>query len=138
MACVLVGQEYSLHSRLKTKPTNFAYVLSKTIDGKTEDNRSLVLAADAWEAIVCAYTGFAYSVPSTTGGEYQREGYRVDLGLYPIGESPFLISAGFSENQTSEKKYESVHIKGIHPPICYVLIGHRDGSLEQAALNTKK
>ena len=36
--CVLAGQEYSLHSRLKTKPANFAYVLSKTIDGKTEDN----------------------------------------------------------------------------------------------------
>ena len=50
-----------------------------------------------------AYTGFAYSVLLTMGGEYQREGYRVDLGLYPIGESPFLISAGFSENQTSEK-----------------------------------
>ena len=55
MACVLVGQEYSLHSRLKTKPTNFAYVLSKTIDGKTENNRSLVLAADVWKAIVCLY-----------------------------------------------------------------------------------
>ncbi len=52
---MLVGQEYSLHSRLKTKPANFAYVLSKKIDGKTEDNRSLVLAADAWEAVVCLY-----------------------------------------------------------------------------------
>ena len=51
-----------------------------------------------------AYTGFAYSVPLTMGGEYQREGYRVDLGLYPIGESPFLISAGFSEYQTPSRQ----------------------------------
>ena len=35
VACVLVRQKYSLHSRLKTKPANFAYVLSKTIDVKT-------------------------------------------------------------------------------------------------------
>lgn len=71
-----------------------------------------------------AYTGVAYSFPLNLYPTQKHEGYRVDLGLYQIGESPLNFSVGFGEYRWLGFKndyYEHFDVKAIHIPIYFAV-----------------
>ena len=86
-----------------------------------------------------AYTGFVFSVPINDeaipqwfdggGGviptSWDGKSYRIDFGLYPIGEGRFQIGTGFGEYQGSNETYESFNVKALHFPI-YVALGTKE------------
>ena len=65
--------------------------------------------------------GFAPIIPTSWVGK----SYRIDFGLYPIGEGRFQIGTGFGEYQGSNEIYESFNVKALHFPI-YVAFGTKE------------
>ena len=78
-----------------------------------------------------AYTGFVYSTTNESLGlrashaHEDENGYRIDFGLYPIGEGRFQVGAGFGEYHGSNGHCGSFNIKAVYFPV-YVVLGTKE------------